>query len=435
MKFADFIQAGLSRKFILLLLITVSASMAISLAFIYLERDRIDLGVLAERNNQRISAIIMAMESMDNQSRVAIINSVTTHQFKIAIADRPIVSQPPLSKRANRLVEQLQAILPNHTVLADHASADGKERRPKRMRIFSIKLNSDESWVNVDSRLNKSLASDDDTLVGLMAASLVGVLIVGLYFIAQLVRPLSDIAQATRSAGSGNRSIRLPEEGPIELKDIAVAFNEMQDQISHFDDERNRTLAAVGHDLRTPITSLRIRAEMMDEAESADFIRILDEMTLLAESLISYSKGTSDQEEAITIDFSGFLKNLCQERDIKILGDGEINIKGKPFALRRAFVNLLDNAIRYAKDISVKINRQPHLVEVQILDHGPGIPEDKLATIFDPFVRVDDSRDKETGGHGLGLAIAKSIIILHGGTIEIANRSPNGLTVTVKLPL
>lgn len=435
MKFADFIQAGLSRKFILLLLITVSASMAISLAFIYLERDRIDLGVLAERNNQRISAIIMAMESMDKQSRVAIINSVTTHQFKIAIADRPIVSQPPLSKRANRLVEQLQAILPNHTVLADHASADGKERRPKRMRIFSIKLNSDESWVNVDSRLNKSLASDDDTLVGLMAASLVGVLIVGLYFIAQLVRPLSDIAQATRSAGSGNRSIRLPEEGPIELKDIAVAFNEMQDQISHFDDERNRTLAAVGHDLRTPITSLRIRAEMMDEAESADFIRILDEMTLLAESLISYSKGTSDQEEAITIDFSGLLNNLCQERDIKILGDGEINIKGKPFALRRAFVNLLDNAIRYAKDISVKINRQPHLVEVQIIDHGPGIPEDKLATIFDPFVRVDDSRDKETGGHGLGLAIAKSIIILHGGTIEIANRSPNGLTVTVKLPL
>ncbi len=435
MKFADFIQAGLSRKFILLLLITVSASMAISLAFIYLERDRIDLGVLAERNNQRISAIIMAMESMDKQSRTAIINSVTTHQFKIAIADRPIVSQPPLSKRANRLVEQLQAILPNHTVLADHASADGKERRPKRMRIFSIKLNSDESWVNVDSRLNKSLASDDDTLVGLMAASLVGVLIVGLYFIAQLVRPLSDIAQATRSAGSGNRSIRLPEEGPIELKDIAVAFNEMQDQISHFDDERNRTLAAVGHDLRTPITSLRIRAEMMDEAESADFIRILDEMTLLAESLISYSKGTSDQEEAITIDFSGLLNNLCQERDIKILGDGEINIKGKPFALRRAFVNLLDNAIRYAKDISVKINRQPHLVEVQILDHGPGIPEDKLATIFDPFVRVDDSRDKETGGHGLGLAIAKSIIILHGGTIEIANRSPNGLTVTVKLPL
>lgn len=435
MKFADFIQAGLSRKFILLLLITVSASMAISLAFIYLERDRIDLGVLAERNNQRISAIIMAMENMDKQSRVAIINSVTTHQFKIAIADRPIVSQPPLSKRANRLVEQLQAILPNHTVLADHASADGKERRPKRMRIFSIKLNSDESWVNVDSRLNKSLASDDDTLVGLMAASLVGVLIVGLYFIAQLVRPLSDIAQATRSAGSGNRSIRLPEEGPIELKDIAVAFNEMQNQISHFDDERNRTLAAVGHDLRTPITSLRIRAEMMDEAESADFIRILDEMTLLAESLISYSKGTSDQEEAITIDFSGFLNNLCQERDIKILGDGEIKIKGKPFALRRAFVNLLDNAIRYAKDISVKINRQPHLVEVQILDHGPGIPEDKLATIFDPFVRVDDSRDKETGGHGLGLAIAKSIIILHGGTIEIANRSPNGLMVTVKLPL
>lgn len=435
MKFADFIQAGLSRKFILLLLITVSASMAISLAFIYLERDRIDLGVLAERNNQRISAIIMAMESMDKQSRIAIINSVTTHQFKIAIADRPIVSQPPLSKRANRLVEQLQAILPNHKILADHASANGKERRPKRMRIFSIKLNSDESWVNVASRLNKSLASDDDTLVGLMAASLIGVLIVGLYFIAQLVRPLSDIAQATRSAGSGNRSIRLPEEGPIELKDIAVAFNEMQDQISHFDDERNRTLAAVGHDLRTPITSLRIRAEMMDEAESADFIRILDEMTLLAESLISYSKGTSDQEEAITIDFSGFLNNLCQERDIKILGDGEINIKGKPFALRRAFVNLLDNAIRYAKDISVKINRQPHLVEVQIIDHGPGIPEDKLATIFDPFVRVDDSRDKETGGHGLGLAIAKSIIILHGGTIEIANRSPNGLTVTVKLPL
>lgn len=434
MKIGNLVQPRLSRKFILLLLVTVSASMAISLAFIYLERDRIDLGVLAERSNQRISALITAIEGVNSESREAIINSVTTRQFRIALSNTPVVSQPPLSKRADRLVEQLQIILPDHTVLADHASPDGKERRHNRMRIFSIKLNSDGSWVNVVSRLNKSQAADDDTLIGLMTASLIGVLAVGLYFIAQLVRPLSDIAKATRLAGSGDRTIRLSEEGPIELKDIAIAFNEMQDRISKFDEERNRTLAAVGHDLRTPITSLRIRAEMMDEEEGADFIRILDEMILMAESLITYSKGTSDQEPAETIDLSAFMNELCEERDIKFIGKS-LFISGKPFALRRAFGNLLDNAVRYAKDISVTVQSQKKFVEIQIEDNGPGIPEEKLVTIFDPFVRVDDSRDKETGGHGLGLAIAKSIITLHGGTIEVANRSPKGLKVTVNLPV
>lgn len=434
MKIGNLVQPRLSRKFILLLLVTVSASMAISLAFIYLERDRIDLGVLAERSNQRISALITAIEGVNSESREAIINSVTTRQFRIALSNTPVVSQPPLSKRADRLVEQLQIILPDHTVLADHASPDGKERRHNRMRIFSIKLNSDGSWVNVVSRLNKSQAADDDTLIGLMTASLIGVLAVGLYFIAQLVRPLSDIAKATRLAGSGDRTIRLSEEGPIELKDIAIAFNEMQDRISKFDEERNRTLAAVGHDLRTPITSLRIRAEMMDEEEGADFIRILDEMILMAESLITYSKGTSDQEPAESIDLSAFMNALCEERDIKFIGKS-LFISGKPFALRRAFGNLLDNAVRYAKDISVTVTSQTKFVEIQIEDNGPGIPEEKLVTIFDPFVRVDDSRDKETGGHGLGLAIAKSIITLHGGTIEVANRSPKGLKVTVNLPV
>ncbi|MEP2980297.1 MAG: ATP-binding protein [Lentilitoribacter sp.] len=429
-----FIQPGLARTFILLLLVTVSASMIISLLFIYLERDRLDLGVLAERDNQRISTIITTMEDMDDTARNAIIKGVTTRLFQLALSDAPVVAQPPFSLNSERLVNQLTAFLPNHEILADQASPDGMEKRSRRMRLFSIKLNSDGKWVNVASRIKRSQAADDETLIVLMALSLIGIMFVGLYFIAQLVRPLSNIAAATRSAGSGNRAIRLSEEGPIELKNIAVAFNEMQDRISKFDAERNRTLAAVGHDLRTPITSLRIRAEMMDEDEAKDFIRILDEMTIMAESLITYSKGTFDHEVSETVDLVSIVKELCTERNISFESPGSIKVVGQPYALRRAFGNLLENAVRYANKASVDFFKEKDVVEIHITDDGPGIPEDKLETIFEPFVRVEESRDQNTGGYGLGLSIVKTIITAHGGTLELRNQTPNGLQVVVRLP-
>lgn len=429
-----FIQPGLARTFILLLLVTVSASMIISLLFIYLERDRLDLGALAERDNQRIATIITTMEGMDDTARNAIITGVTTHLFQLALSDAPVVAQPPLSRNSERLVKQLTTFLPNHEILADQASPDGLEKRSRRMRLFSIKLNSDGKWVNVASRIKRSQAADDETLIVLMALSLLGVLFVGLYFIAQLVRPLSTIAAATRSAGSGNRAIRLPEEGPAELKNIAVAFNEMQDRISKFDADRNRTLAAVGHDLRTPITSLRIRAEMVDEDEAKDFIRILDEMTVMAESLITYSKGTFDHEVSEDVDIVSIVEELCAERNVPLESSGSIIIIGQQYALRRAFGNLLENAVRYANKASVRVFKEKETVEIHITDDGPGIPEDKLKTIFEPFVRVEESRDQNSGGYGLGLSITKTIIEAHGGTIELRNQTPNGLQVVVRLP-
>jgi signal transduction histidine kinase len=244
------------------------------------------------------------------------------------------------------------------------------------------------------------------------------------------------LAEAAAAAGQGDRTIRLPEEGPRELRTAAAAFNDMQARIARFDAERMRTLAAVGHDLRTPITSLRIRAEMLDDDDLREpMVRTLDEMTVMADGLVAYAKGSRDTEDTQRMDLAPFLRRLCEERGAAFVAGAEVAVVGRPVALGRAIGNLIENALRYGQSATVRLDRDEREAILLVEDKGPGIPPERLEAVFEPFVRGEDSRSQETGGAGLGLSIARNIVLAHGGAIRLENAAEGGLRVSVRLPL
>jgi signal transduction histidine kinase len=269
-----------------------------------------------------------------------------------------------------------------------------------------------------------------------LALSLVAVLGVGLLFARRLARPLEQLAEAAAAAGRGDRTIRLPEEGPRELRTAAAAFNNMQGRIARFDAERRRTLAAVGHDLRTPITSLRIRAETLDDDELREaMVRTLDEMTVMADGLVAYAKGSREAEEAQRIDLAPFLRRLCDERGAAFVARAVVAVVGRPVAFSRAIGNVIDNALRYGQSAPVRLDRDRREAIVCVEDEGPGIPPERLEAVFEPFVRGEGSRSQETGGAGLGLSIARNIVLAHRGAIRLENVAEGGLCVIIRLPL
>jgi signal transduction histidine kinase len=207
-------------------------------------------------------------------------------------------------------------------------------------------------------------------------------------------------------------------------------------QIARFDAERMRTLGAVGHDLRTPITSLRIRAEMLDDPDLRDnMVRTLDEMAVMADGLVGFAKGSREDEPVQDILLPAFLAQLAQDRGASFAGGPALTIRARPVALTRAVGNLVDNALRYGGVAEVQLSQDGDHAMIRVLDHGPGLPPERLEAVFAPFVRGDDSRSSETGGAGLGLSIAQSIVQGLGGTINLANGQPTGLVASIRLPL
>jgi len=200
-------------------------------------------------------------------------------------------------------------------------------------------------------------------------------------------------------------------------------------------------LAAISHDLRTPITSLRLRAEFIDDDENREkMIEVLEEMAAMTEATLRFARDEAHAEKAENADLGAILEALAGDQqdlghECSVDVEEKIVLSCRPVALKRALRNLIENAIRYGDSVSITAARMANEVAIRISDKGPGIPEDRLKDVFEPFVRLEESRNEETGGIGLGLAITRSIIHAHGGTITLKNRPERGLEAEVRLPL
>ena len=330
--------------------------------------------------------------------------------------------------------------------IIDRASrASGSEHkgsfRVNRVIAITIPLSArggQAEWLNVvtSGASPRRDHIDGKPLLTVLALSLLCVLGGAIIFARRLTKPLGQLSDAAKAAGRGDRTARVPEAGAREMREAARAFNAMQAEISQFDAERMRMLAAVGHDLRTPMTGLRIRAEMVDDAEQREaMVRILDEMAVMADGLVSYAKEGQDAEDMKPLDLGALIRQLCADRGAKCSATPEIQVLGRRVGLGRAIGNLIDNALRYGEDAVVNVARSGADASVTIQDTGPGIPPDRLDAMFQPFTRGDDSRSLETGGAGLGLSIARTIVVAHGGRITLENREGGGLRATLTLPL
>jgi two-component system OmpR family sensor kinase len=307
------------------------------------------------------------------------------------------------------------------------------------LALISLRI-PDQTWVNVtlfapDARPQTSHGAIVST--SLMA---LGVVLICVLVIRWMTRPLRRFAAAARQLYNGADQIDVPETGPQEMRAVASAFNEMQARIRQLMTARTQTLAAVSHDLKTPLTRMRLRVEgLSDQRQAAGLIGDIREMEAMLDQTLAHLRGDRPDEDIRQLDLTAMLATLADDAADRgasalIESAGPLIAEGRPIALKRAFANLIDNAIKYGGTARIKLRDHDGLIRVEIADDGPGLPEERMEEMFQPFTRLEPSRNRETGGFGLGLSIARDIIRGHGGAITLSNRAEGGLLVRVDLP-
>jgi signal transduction histidine kinase len=254
-------------------------------------------------------------------------------------------------------------------------------------------------------------------------------------------RPLRQLADAADKLDISRASEPLPEQGSSEVRAATRAFNRMQKRI--YEDVRERTgmLAAIAHDLQTPLTRLRLRLEKLpDEALRNKLVGDMQAMQQMLQEGLELSRSLDSSEAAQLLDLDSLLDSLCSDaveagQQVDYLERTAVQLIARPLALRRALSNLLDNAVKYGQRAEVSLTRDALKCHIRIRDFGPGIPPDLLETVFTPFYRIEQSRSRETGGTGLGLAIARNIVLRHNGELTLTNHPSGGLEASVVLPL
>ena len=298
----------------------------------------------------------------------------------------------------------------------------------------------DGTWVTFDSHLSPQATGVPLRLALTLLILLGTVIVLSLIAVRWVTGPLAALATAAEKLGEDINRPPLPETGPSEAQRAARAFNTMQRRLSRFIADRTRIFTAMSHDLKTPITRLRLRAEMLeDEALRAKFAKDLDEMESMVAQTLDFLRDASTQEAVQRIDAMALFESLQADYQdtggrIEIQGSVAQPYPGRPLALRRCLTNLVDNAIRYGGNATIKVEDSADRLSIRILDDGPGIPEQELEQAFAPFFRGEASRSRDTGGTGLGLGIARNIARAHGGDLVLRNRPEGGLEAILTLP-
>ncbi|MBN2689540.1 MAG: ATP-binding protein [Gammaproteobacteria bacterium] len=297
-------------------------------------------------------------------------------------------------------------------------------------------------WLNVKATLHPQIVTIRWILLAFEIINFL-VILTYLLIIQHFRRPLLRLKTVAEKISIDSEPTMLPVAGPQIVQDLIISINKMQQRISNLLDQRKLTLAAMSHDLRTPITRLKLKADLIeDENKRSKFINDLNEIEEMINDTIMLTKQNYLAGQRMSmLDIVSLVKSICDdatdmEKPVNFSSSEQHQrIIGNPVTLKRAITNIINNSIKYGKTAHVNIRNKEQNVIITIEDEGPGLPEQELEKIFDPFYRLEPSRSKMTGGTGLGLAIAKSIVSNHNGTIEVANRDHGGLKIDIILPL
>lgn len=261
------------------------------------------------------------------------------------------------------------------------------------------------------------------------------------YAVARMsIQPLRQLAQAAAELGRNIERPPLAERGPTEVRHAASAFNTMQAQIRRYIQERTQMLAAITHDLQTPLTRIRLRLEKVQDPElQARLVEDLSAVQTMIKDGLDLARSMNSEEPMQRTDFDSILDSVCADaaeagQDVTLSGLTGVPLAVQPNAMRRCLTNLIDNAVKYGGYARVSARRDKNKVIVQVRDGGPGIPEDMLEAVFDPFFRLEGSRSRDTGGTGIGITIARNIAEKHGGRLYLRNHPEGGLVAVLELP-
>lgn len=411
---------------------------------------------------ERVAAVIQLLEDVPAAERPRMLKALDLPGLRVAWTPDPMVEETvedPLAERVRDVlrtrlkVEEVRVTLrrPRSRRIADRPPVDDDSLAPRLHRMWhgvpfgqvvrvSARL-SDGSWLNFVAPLDiaESLWRPRFVLSLLVMAVLVTVLVT--WALRRATRPFAAFAAAAERLGVDVTAPPLSEEGPSEVRQAAHAFNVMQQRLGRFIADRTQMLAAISHDLRTPITRMRLRAEFVeDEEQRTKMLADLAEMEAMIAATLAFARDDAATEPRRTLDLAAMLKALVDDfaaaaEGATYAGPQTLTLAGRPMALKRAFANLIDNAVTYGKQARVSLAAGDAKAIIEIADHGPGIPEAEHERVFAPFYRLETSRNRETGGTGLGLAVARGIARAHGGDVSLRNREGGGLVVRVVLPL
>ncbi len=298
----------------------------------------------------------------------------------------------------------------------------------------------DGTWIAVTEPGRELATARRLRNVVILAVALALIAVLSLLAARMIIRPLQHLAAAADRLGREREFTPVSKPEVPELDAIADSFNEMQQRLKRFVDERTHMLAAISHDLRTPLTRLRLFAEFVtDQQQRALVLNDINEMEQMLRESLAFASDEARREPHSRVDLAALLISLC---DTVSDAGGKVSYEGpdhaelpcQPVAIRRAFANLIDNACKYGKQADVRLTEHADAMEVTIADCGPGIPADQVELAFTPFRRLEGSRNRESGGVGLGLSIARDVFHGHGGSITLEANQPTGLLARVRLP-
>lgn len=422
-----------------LLLILVSA--------VLLRDERIQL--FDERNRMqmlgRITTLVRLLNDAQGSERQRIIERFMIDGENITLSQQARVAHPanhPVARRINhRIRHDLKMSDPLSVRISDQLAPLNSQRHETDPSLdISIRLR-DGIWLNIQPKRPESPPPWASKTLQLLALLLILIIFSALIIARRMARPMAQLADAADHLGLGHTVEPLAESGPREVRQTIRAFNRMQQRLHKHISDRSLMLAAVSHDLRTPVTTLRLRAEYIEDPEIKEKTLVtLAEMEAILSATLSFARDEAADEKARPTDLAALLQSLVDDHvdlggDASYSGPDKLTFTCRPIALKRALNNLIDNALKYAGSALVHLTKTVDGIEIHIDDHGEGIPEDKLEDLFTPFYRLETSRNRNTGGTGLGLAVARSIVLAHGGELKLENISEGGLRAVIRLPI
>jgi signal transduction histidine kinase len=438
------------------LILVVAAAVAISniaVAFyIYRQNEAQARNFNIDRIVDRTVAVAATANQVTPESRLAVMRFMSQQYVRFREVGAGYDAKPMTAEEA-ALAKRIADALPDHhprkkTVivhLQEPLANIPQELRPVNASTVKDSTEVFQTIVPIDAHSMMSgvlLRPTADWPVEIMIAALLAVVAAsaGAAFMARrVVRPLSELTKAAAKVAGGSGTPHVDEQGPEDVRNAAAAFNTMAAKVSRTLESQRHLLSAVGHDLRTPITAMRINLEFVEDEELREgLMRNLEELQALTEQVLAAAKGAGG-EKARQVDLSALVESLCADLDelgepVSWVNHSPAPIACRPNEIKRAVRNLVENAVAYGHKAEVRISDTSDGYEVLVEDEGPGIPEGDRQRVFEPFVRLEGSRNEATGGTGLGLTLVKAIAEGHGGAVQLENRPGGGLRARMHLP-
>lgn len=415
---------------------------------------------------QRIADMTRALDALKPEARAAVVAHLSSSSLGISLTHaRGGLSAPAEQRYADTFRELLQRDLgPGWTVqVRIRRTPVGKSERlpfatttptllgrylmprllypaPRGFSYMTSVRLKDGSWVSFSARLPYVHVARPSVLLPKFFLTLAAALLLLLIAIRWVTQPLKALALAALRLGDNLHRPPMPETGPVEIRDTARAFNLMQERLARHIRNREYMLAAMSHDLKTFITRLRLRTELLPASDhQSRMVEDLRDMGLIVHTTLEYLQGVDRGQRRQQLDITALIESLRGDAEdlgytVEVIGRATRTFSGNAEDLRRCLGNLIENAAKYAGPVTVRIHDSPTALTLIISDRGPGIPEHELTRVFEPFYRLDRSRDRATGGTGLGLSIARDIVRAHHGDISLRNLPGGGLEAVLTFP-